>query len=69
MSRKRQQQWIEGGFFDNLAAAADAVGFENVDVAWGLARVRWQSVNDRERFLGILTGVPSREVAGGNVNG
>lgn len=65
MRRSRQPRWIPGGFLDNFAAAADAIGYDNADIAWGLARVQWRDIADRERFLSILTEVPSRGVAGG----
>lgn len=55
-------RWRPGSFLDNLSAAADAVGFDNVELAWGLARVRWESIEDREAFLNALTGRSSRQV-------
>lgn len=66
--RRRRAQWTELSFLDNLAAAADAVGFENADMALGLARVNWQSVQEREEFLQALTGRSSREVIQEGVN-
>lgn len=66
MSRRKDPskgpRWRPGSFLDNLSAAADAVGFDNVDLAWGLARVKWESVEDREAFLSALTGRSSRQV-------
>jgi hypothetical protein len=66
--KRRGAQWRELSFLDNLAAAADAVGFDNADIALGLARVDWQSVQDREEFLQALTGRSSREVIEEGVN-
>jgi hypothetical protein len=66
--RRRPARWTELSFLDNLAAAADAVGFENADMALGLARVNWQSVQEREEFLQALTGRSSREVIQEGVN-
>lgn len=57
--------WREGDFYDNLAAAADAVGFNNAGIAFGLAHVEWASVADREAFLTAITQVPFGEVAQG----
>lgn len=59
------QGWKIGGFYDNLAAAADAVGFENLGVAWGIAHIPWASVEDRERFLSAVSALPLSEVLGG----
>jgi hypothetical protein len=66
--RRRPARWTELSFLDNLAAAADAVGVENADMALGLARVNWQSVQEREEFLQALTGRSSREVIQEGVN-
>jgi hypothetical protein len=51
---RRNQAWIEGTVWDNLAAAADVLGFQNADVALGLAYVPWDSVQDRDAFLSAL---------------
>lgn len=65
---RRQPKWRELSFLDNLAAAADAVGFDNADIALGLARVRWESVKDREEFLDALTARSSRPVIAEGAN-
>jgi hypothetical protein len=57
--------WQEGSFLDNLAAAADALGHENVGAAWGLAGIEWASREDREGFLNALTKVPWSEMQEG----
>lgn len=58
-----QQVWREGDFYDNLAAAVDAVGYDNLGIAWGLAHVRYDSVKDRDAMLAALTRVPPGEGA------
>jgi len=60
-----RKNWVAGSFLDNLSASADAVGLNNLDIAWGLARVQWDSVDQREEFLSLLTAIPSREVING----
>ena len=60
-----KKTWVAGSFLDNFAASADAVGLNNLDLAWGLARVRWESTDQREEFLQLLTAIPSREVING----
>lgn len=55
-------QWRVLSFWDNLAAAADAVGFENADIAVGIASVKWESLGDREAFLDALTAQRSRDI-------
>jgi hypothetical protein len=56
-----KQPWQEGTFYDNLAAASDALGFENIGIAWGLAGIHYQSTADREQLLHALTRVPPNE--------
>lgn len=62
-------KWRAGSFFDNFNAAADAVGFDNVDVAWGLARVNWPSPEARDEFLAALTAKPTRDLMNEQPNG
>lgn len=59
----RQIRWRPGSFLDNFTAAADAVGYQNLELAWGLARVQWPTVQDRETFLDVLTARPTRDIA------
>lgn len=66
--KQNQPRWRELSFLDNLSAAADAVGFENADVALGLARVKWESVEEREQFLDALTARSSRQVIAEGAN-
>jgi len=55
-------RWRQGDFYDNLAAAADAVGYENLEIALGLAHVKYRSIEDREAILTALTKIPPNEV-------
>jgi len=57
----RRELWRAGDFYDNLAAASDAVGFENLGLALGLAHVKYRSIEDREQILAVLTRVPPNE--------
>jgi|TARA_R110000823_G_C15503390_1_gene453436 hypothetical protein len=59
------RRWHAGSFWDNLAAASDAVGFENFDVAVGIAQVKWDSIGDREDFLDSLTLPRTRDLGRG----
>jgi hypothetical protein len=52
--KKKQPTWREGTVWDNLAAAADMLGFQNADIALGLAYVPWDSTQDRDAFLAAL---------------
>lgn len=67
---KRRYQWREGTFWDHLAAAADMVGFDNADIALGIARVPWETVQDRDRFLQALVAPRASDMyRGGSANG
>jgi hypothetical protein len=68
VKRSRTVQWRPGSFLDNLAAAADAVGYNNLEIAWGLARVDWETIEDRERFLEALTAQPTRLIGQEGMN-
>lgn len=65
---RRRATWRPLSFLDNFNAAADAVGYDNVDLAWSLGRVNWQSIDDREAFLEALTGASSRQVIAEGAN-
>ncbi len=43
-------------FQENLAAAVDAVGFRNVGIVWGLAMTPWESTEQRDEFLSLISG-------------
>lgn len=57
--------WQPLSVYDNFTAAADALGFDNADIAWGLSKVQWESVQDREDFLRSLTAPRSRDIFNG----
>lgn len=56
-------QWRPGSFLDNFAAAADALGFENIGIAWGIADVEFDTIEERETFLNALVSVPFNEAS------
>lgn len=60
--KQEKSAWSAGSFWDNFAAAADAVGFENADIAWGLASVSWESIEDREAFLDSIAAPRTRDI-------
>ena len=41
----------ELSFVNNIAAGVEAVGLRNAPVIFGLAKVQWNSVEDRDAFL------------------
>ncbi len=41
-------------FVHNMAAAIDAVGLRNTPIAYGLAMVPWESVEERDAVLAKL---------------
>ena len=41
----------ELNFVDNIAAGVQALGLRNSAVVYALARVDWQTVEDRDAFL------------------
>lgn len=47
--------WAKGSLFDNINAAAEAVGIDNPGIVFGLAQVNWPSPDDRDAFLKALT--------------
>lgn len=61
--------WKAGTVWDNLGAAADALGFENADIAWGLAQVPWESLTDRDQFLDAMTAQRTRDAYGDRILG
>lgn len=50
-------QWRPGTFLDNFNTAAVRLGYMHLPIAWGLAKVPWKSVEDRDAFLDALTRV------------
>lgn len=51
----KQPQWKPLTFLDNFNAAATKMGYTNLPIAWGLANVRWNSVEERDGFIDSLT--------------
>lgn len=41
----------ELSFVNNIAAGVEAVGLRNAPIIFGLAKVQWNSVEDRDAFL------------------
>lgn len=41
----------ELSFVNNIAAGVDAVGLRNAPIIFGLAKVQWNSPEDRDAFL------------------
>lgn len=66
MSRPR---WRAGTVWDNFAAAADAIGFDKADIAWGLAQVPWESLIERDEFLDAISAQETRDEYGDEVFG
>jgi hypothetical protein len=48
-------QWVEGTLFDNVDKFATALGYDNAGVVLPLAMIPWQSVQDRNNFIQMLT--------------
>lgn len=53
----KQPEWTPGSFLDNFNAAALKLGYAHMPIAWGLAKVPWKSIDDRDQFLNLLTKV------------
>jgi hypothetical protein len=65
----KRGKWKAGTVWDNFAAAADAVGFENADIAWGLAQVPWESIIERDQFFDSLSAQRTRDLYGDRIFG
>lgn len=50
----RRSYFEPGSLYDNVDAFASALGFRNVGAIWGLAKVRWDSTQDRDAFISAL---------------
>jgi hypothetical protein len=48
--------WIPGGIYDNIDKFANSLGYENASIALTLATIPWDSVDDRDSFIEMLTG-------------
>lgn len=53
--KKPVMAWQELSFLDNLDAGARVLGYNNLPLAWGLAKVQWRSIEERDGFLNELT--------------
>ena len=42
-------------FEDNIAAAVDALGVQPVGIIWGIAQTPWESDQERDQFLDLIT--------------
>jgi len=49
-------KWREGSLYDHIDQFANSLGYENAAIAITLAMVPWESVEDRNNFIGALTG-------------
>jgi hypothetical protein len=49
-------KWREGSLYDHVDQFANSLGYENAAIAIQLAMVPWDSVEDRNAFIGALTG-------------
>ena len=54
-------QWVEGTLFDNIDKFASALGFESAGIILPLATIPWDSVQDRDAFIQMLTDKPATQ--------
>lgn len=47
----------EGSFFDNFDAGIRALGPGQLPLAWDLAKVKFRSTKERDKFLAFLRGM------------
>jgi hypothetical protein len=47
--------WQKGSFLDNFNSSVQYLGYDNIGVAFGLAKVDWPDTETRDRFLKIMT--------------
>lgn len=57
-------KWKRGGVLDNFHAGALVLGFDNLPLAWGLAKVNWPSPEDRDEALRALAGLNEGKQSG-----
>lgn len=48
-------EWSPGSLYDNVDKFANSLGYENASIALTLAMVPWDSVDDRDAFIEVLT--------------
>lgn len=58
---QKKPEWRELSFMDNFDYAAKELGYVNIPIAWGLAKVNWNSVEDRKTFVQALTNIKMGE--------
>ena len=51
----RNMDWQEVSFLDNLNTAVEYLGYDNVAIAFGLARVDWPDIDTRDEFFRTIT--------------
>lgn len=54
--------WTPGSWLDNLNAFADGLGYQNADIAMGMAGIPWENDADRSAFINHLTATPYSEL-------
>jgi hypothetical protein len=63
---KLVDRWRAGSLWDNIDQFASSLGYENAAVAIQLAMVPWESTDDRDKFIGALTGDSPKGNSGQN---
>jgi hypothetical protein len=53
-----KQKWQKGSFLDNFNTVTLHLGYDDLPLAWHLAKVPWKSIEDRDTFLSSLTNMP-----------
>jgi hypothetical protein len=48
-------EWSPGSLYDNVDKFANSLGYENASIALTLAMVPWDTVDDRDAFIEVLT--------------
>jgi hypothetical protein len=52
--RQVRTKWTPGSFLDKFNRASMILGYSNLPIAWGIASVPWDTMNDMDKFLGSL---------------
>lgn len=52
--RQVRTEWKPGSFLDKFNRAAMMLGYANLPIAWGVASVPWESMNEMDTFLEAL---------------
>jgi hypothetical protein len=48
-------EWSPGSLYDNVDKFANSLGYENASIALTLAMIPWDTVDDRDAFIEVLT--------------